>query len=145
MGGYNSGGHNHKGRPTVEECLKLPVKALKEFGALSQGSMGSLSWDNQSRISYETRWEDMIVLKWRTLDDNQGHEQHLGFQWLAHKRHYGGYQYYLVCPECYRPCMDVYLYGSFACRLCHQLSYSSQRESSTYRMLRRLSRDISLE
>ena len=138
MGGWGSGGHNYSGRPAIEQCLKIPISTLKACNALTKGAFGYLSWAN-NWISYETCWDDMMLLRWQ---DSEGeYESPLGFQWSAHKRHFGGHQYYLVCPLCSKLRTAVYYScQTFTCRRCQRLPYSSQRMSEIWRIRSRLER-----
>lgn len=128
MGGYGSGGWNGTGRPTIEECFPLSVKDLRRFDLLKPGHSAKLQW-NGGAIWVQTWYDDALRLSWRRLDDGRDYSQLIGFQWLAHPRHFGGFQTYLVCPTCFEPSGAVYFYGNrFACRCCNRLNYASQRE-----------------
>ena len=45
--------------------------------------------------------------------------------------HFGGLRWWLICPQCGRRCGKLYLPSGarrFACRLCHNLTYTSSQE-----------------
>lgn len=133
MGGSGSGGSNHNGRPAIESCPCLSIKALKKQGALDEGAAGTFQWTGNT-INFFMRWADMLVLTWVKGGGEQV-EQFLGLQWLIHRRSFGGYQYYFVCPGCRGRCMKVHFYlGRFKCRVCHRLRYRSQRRSEYWRL-----------
>jgi hypothetical protein len=136
MGGFGSGGSNFKGRPTVEECLKLSVTVLNKSGALSRGRRGIIEW-KELKVSFEALWDDMLALRWVGTQT----PQFIGFQWITHKRALGGYQMYLVCPTCSAPRQALFFHHAlFKCRSCHGLAYTSQRERRPDRLRRRLER-----
>jgi hypothetical protein len=138
MGGSGSGGRNYKGRPTVRSCYRLTVAGLKRNGSLRKGSWRLWTWERLV-VTFETKWDDMIVMTWTSPITGSASEQFLGFQWLSHRRNFGGYQYYLVCPFCSRKCTAVYYFSDqFACRKCHRLPYPSQRETEVWRLRRKL-------
>ncbi len=134
MGGFGSGGWNCRGRPVVQECRCISVAALKRLRIFSKGAFGTLTWGTSS-VSYETRWEDLMVLQWRINGDPQLYYQVVGFQWTRHRRNFGGTQTYLVCGRCHSLRTRLYMYENrFWCRCCHGLSYATQRERKNWRL-----------
>lgn len=59
---------------------------------------------------------------------------------------FGGKRWFLLCPACGVRCRVLYgdcaswLTGHFACRMCHDLAYSCQREVREMRLRRRAAR-----
>jgi hypothetical protein len=140
MGGYGSGGSNHSGRPTVGQCISLPISIFKTKGALQLNTAGSINI-GENAFGFRLIYDDMMQLSWSLKDDREDnhYSQLLGFQWLAYKRTFGGHQHYWVCPQCNNRFNILYYYRrSFACRQCHRLQYVSQRESPVDRLRRRL-------
>lgn len=138
MGGYGSGGHNHRGRPVVESCLPLDMSLLLRDDFNKVGTLGTLSFGN-SKVTLETVFEDCIKISWRLKGDPAVYHEMVGFQWLAHPRTFGGHQHYLICPKCYECRNKVYYYNnSFGCRDCHRLQYASQRLAPIWRLRRKL-------
>ena len=136
MGGYGSGGWNSKGKREVESCPSVNISTLRRQGILEKGVRGNWHWGD-NRIAFETRWEDMIVLTWS--EEGQSREQFLGFQWYAHPRKFGGHQVYFLCPLCARRVTLLYFaHGRFGCRVCHRLTYGSQKENVADRLRRKL-------
>lgn len=134
MGGFGSGGRNHKGGCTVDECIKLSVGLLRSAGALTKGRRGVVSWGSVA-VNFETVGEDLVALRWNSGE----HHQSIGFQWLAHRRPLGGHQIYLVCPTCLTARSALFFHRDcFRCRVCHRLSYPSQRERRLNRLRRKL-------
>jgi hypothetical protein len=134
MGGYNSGGSNHNGRPSVENCMPLNITSIRNMGVLELGAIGVFCWTGK-RVGFQAIDNDMLLLRWRERQSSAINSQYIGFQWLAHKRHFGGFQTYLVCPTCFDCRMNLYFYyNHFACRVCHGLQYKSQRRSKYWRL-----------
>ena len=50
MGGFGSGGHNAKGRGTVEGCRSLDVNELNRRGALTPGTVCTVTWTSGTNI-----------------------------------------------------------------------------------------------
>lgn len=128
MGGYNSGGHNRKGRLTVEQCSRLRVSDLKSAGLLKPGIRGTGSIG-------DTVFLEICSNKLR-LRHTAGGEQSILIE--RHLRPFGGFQAYLICPYCGGRFTSLFLRrGSLGCRQCCRLSYQSQRLRSYDRLLRK--------
>jgi hypothetical protein len=128
MGGSNSGGHNFRGRPSVEQCPVMNIEYFRRHGLLKLGTRATVTLGEIVTIEWYTELDCILYLQ---LFDSEGVKRngiHLGFQWLAHRRKFGGHQYYWVCPSCHSPCAKIYFYRwYFKCRKCHRLRYASQR------------------
>lgn len=121
MGGMNSGGHNWRGKPVVEQCLCLKVKDFDDAGALKKGVEGTIDFPSGEHCKFKLTYDDMIEL---FLPSESTSFQGLGFQFR--ERHFGGKQAYFVCI-CNERVSKVYWYrGRFRCRICHGLQYRSQ-------------------
>lgn len=137
MGGYGSGGWNCRHRATVEQCLPITIRMLRDYGFTKVGTKGVLTWGDLS-VELETVYDCLIDLRWKTGAGEKSF-QRIGFQWLAHRRHFGGHQYYMVCHWCGKPRAALYLFRNrFMCRVCHELPYGSQREQEEWRMRRKV-------
>ena len=68
-----------------------------------------------------------------------GHGQLRGWAELAYTdQHLGGRRAWFLCPRCDRRCRLLYWRNeTLACRICHGLAYTSQRERREYRLLSR--------
>lgn len=126
-------------RRYTQDCPCLNLTALKKNGYLSEGQNG----ESRSTLHGKTIWS----LSWSVT----GSSIKLSYS-LQHKRNYqrtvklihqqpnyGGQRYYLECPTCGEKRKQLYIVaGEPACRLCHQLHYKSQSESSYERVGRKL-------
>lgn len=122
MGGYNSGGHNRQGRPTVERCTRLLVRELKASGLLQPGIQGTGSMGKDVALDVHSN-ESSATLRLRSTG---GREQSILIE--KHARPFGGFQGYFLCPDCNRRYTSLFLrQGRFACRRCYRLPYQSQR------------------
>ena len=45
------------------------------------------------------------------------------------KCYFGGFRWWLLCPQCNRRARKLYLVDRYACRFCHNLAYRSQRRN----------------
>lgn len=52
-----------------------------------------------------------------------GEWRHFDLEWQP--RYKGGYELYIICPQCKHRCKTLYIRGAIACRKCHKLSYTS--------------------
>lgn len=144
MGGLGSGRYGFGGRATVEDYRGLDVRRLKRSGALAvPGLVTGWQWSragetissikmearhNALRLFYRTRawgedWQDMDYLV--QLDRTPCH--------------LGGERLWFLCPArgCGRRVAKLYGGAVYACRSCHGLAYSSQKEDRHSRALRR--------
>ena len=118
----------------MEGCLQLHIGEFTKKGILRKGAIGTLNWNNSS-VGFEAVLEDMLVLRWQIKGCEETYSEHIGFQWLAHRRHFGGMQTYFVCPRCHDCKTRLYFYrNKFACRSCHRLQYRSQRQATYWRL-----------
>jgi hypothetical protein len=135
MGGYGSGGGNHNGRPSVQDCFPISISVLRQFGYLASSRWGVLKWGSSS-VSM-TSYSDHLVLRYTYKGESE--ERTVAVSYDRHLRNFGGFQTYLRCPCCLRSTTVIYSsFGQFACRKCHGLQYSTQRESAYWRLRTRL-------
>lgn len=152
MGGYGSGRKQEK-RATVEDCLVLSMRPLLKLIEAGPGPAGTVTWSSggQKRAEISVAFEN--VDGWSFLRFHYA----MGSGEVKRDMSYlvevvpvtlpsGGRKWYFLCPghsgTCRRRCSKLYLgAGSsvFACRECHDLTYTSRRESrkwdSLYRRL----------
>jgi hypothetical protein len=132
------------GRDTTEGYKRIDVSFLRERGYLVPGAFFTLSW---SRNDVQTGWiqcrtnDEAVILSYRhrrgEWDDWKSEEYPV---WLSYTPcNYGGERPWFLCPArgCGRRVAILYRGTIFACRLCHQLVYESQREAPHYRLLRK--------
>lgn len=121
MGGYNSGGHNAKGRLLVEQCPYLRIRDLHRAGVLLGRRSCELSFNGKSLFHLEAVSGDCLQLR----NTNSSFSSFIAFEIVP--RHFGGGQAYFKCG-CGTRCTTLQLaLGRLRCRSCHQLTYRSQR------------------
>jgi hypothetical protein len=132
MGGYNSGGHNGRGCPTVDQCTRLRLQELKRCGLLRPGASGTAS---MGRLVFEIRaHDDSLILTLARRGAPPGPAKFVGIE--KHARAFGGFQGYFVCPDCQRRYTTLLLLGErVSCRKCCRLPYQSQRSRGFDRVL----------
>lgn len=131
MGGPGSGGWNCSGRPAVEHCPRLSIADLLRYGALTTGAKGSLCWGD-SEVHFHTVSQNALAIQWPNI--HQANCPTIRLQWRTHKRHFGGAQYYLICPDCCAARRHLYFWGGLSCRECLRLGYSTRRARGCWRM-----------
>ena len=138
-------GSDRQAGRTVDDWLALDVGKLSRDNCLSPGSVGTTQWLQDGRViasigiraqrdgfalTYvvgEARIDDWIPIAWRRC-------------------RFGGSRPYFQCPgqpgkRCGRRVTKLYLVDlSFRCRVCHGLTYPSQRERAFGRTIRRRQR-----
>jgi len=141
MGGYYSGRwHWYTRKTTVEECHKISIADFnKGFLNLRYEETGIVFESETDGAKYARVLARAVIDK---LLEKQGIEpaprpNQTGQQFrLTHTAcNYGGWRYWLICPRCLRRCGKVYkpAYGGrYACRKCHDLSYTSAQEAHKY-------------
>ena len=137
MGGYGSGGHNHSGKPSLDDCFCLSINDLRkqDIRLFKEKTEGNLTC-GQLRIDWLVVQDCMLWLTYFYEGQKKSYQQSQGFQWLAHRRKFGGFQHYWVCMGCCRPKSKLYLYRwTLRCRDCHNLRYSSQRQRAAERII----------
>lgn len=144
MGGQGSGRRYHFGaKDTTSDYRKLDVRRLQRDGMLRPGLSYGWQWsrDSETVASISVRSEvDRIILLYRSRSGGEKWQDHEYPVWLDWTNcNYGGRRAWFRCPA--RGCgrRVALLYGGriFACRHCHQLAYSCQREHSGDRKTRR--------
>lgn len=152
MGGHGSGRKQEK-RATVEECLTLSMRPLLRLIEAGPGPAGAVTWSSggEKRAEISVRFEEVdgwSFLNLKYLAGSGEDKREIGYlvDVVSVTLPSGGRKWYFLCPghsgACRRRCSKLYLgAGSsvFACRDCHDLTYTSRREShkwdSVYRRL----------
>lgn len=144
MGGSGSGRHWHwDAKSTTESMSRLDVRRLSRDGLLWDGNSFRWSWRRGDEPAGSIRVivsSDSVRLKYRSRSG--------GGDWkpmeydvpiLTQACHFGGHRKWFACPArgCGRRVAILYGGRVFACRHCHQLAYTSQRERDFERYLRR--------
>jgi len=146
MGGIGSGRRYQGGKDTTNDYRVLDVRWLRRSGLLTPGRSGITSWsrDGNTIASIQVRAEaDRVVLNYQSRnhnDDWQAKEYPIYLDWTD--CHLGGRRAWFRCPAqgCSRRVAILYSGALFACRLCRQLAYESQRETGPDRAARRADR-----
>jgi len=143
MGGRGSGSWYRWNRKTcVEEVLRIDIRYLKKQGCLRAGRAGTISWDHNGdpagNINFETD-VDGLILDYRQRE-NGGEWQSVNQRvWFNRTLcNYGGERLWFLCPQCGGRVAVLCCNGlRFLCRHCYDLSYRSQQEVFTDRMMRK--------
>lgn len=143
MGGMGSGGHNSKGRRTVEGQYRLDASDLKRRGLTRNGSVSHLYWKGSDTASGPSLkvvgGEDAITLSYAWRRDEQpwqDHEERVALR--HHKRNFGSTETYFLCPKCARTVKRLYGGGvRYLCRHCHNLVHGSTQERPGNRATRK--------
>lgn len=145
MGGWGSGFYSrYNAKDTVESCRRLSLKRLCEAKAIKPHAhtAGNWQWTRDGEI---VSW---ISYKSDTLISGQEHfnltytitntgEKHDYKVWLKTTQpHYGGIRYWFACPCCQKRTTMLYMKTNlFVCRKCANLTYQSQQENKSDRLL----------
>lgn len=143
MGGSGSGDYfRWSTKSTTGSQHRVDIRWLKKQGYLRPGAFGSLSWsrgDEQTgSIGFRMEHDRMIL--------NYRHRPH-GGEWedveqtISFDRtscNYGGLRTWFLCPRCWQRVALLYGAGKyFFCRYCYNLTYGSQQESRSDRLMRK--------
>lgn len=142
MGGPGSGRWiRHDRKMTVEECACLDVKALVDLASRSCLTRGVLSWrDNNDpresvNFAVDPVGRDFAFLRLSFIHGNRRRLQG-GICLECRPQPIGGSRWWFRCPlivdgsSCNRVVTKLYLRGCrFACRHCHDLTYTSSQQS----------------
>lgn len=108
--------YRHTKKEVQEDVARISIFDLRRAGvldgALKTGTIGS------GRVGFAVQPPFMLL-------------QRKGVNTTIHltstKPHLGGKRWWFTCPDCNRRCGVLYLeWGTFACRLCHDLTYESR-------------------
>lgn len=144
MGGIGSGRYAGFGaRSTTDAMRSLDVRRSKRDGLLSAGSAFQWRWHRDGEVvgSVDVSVDsDAMRLRYKTRGHGEDW-QAMNYRVLLDRTfcHYGGTRDWFICPAvgCGRRVAKLYGGKVFACRHCHQLTYSSQNEGPMERAARR--------
>lgn len=141
MGGYYSGRwHWYTRKTTVEECHKIGIadfnKGFLEQRYAETGIVFESETDGAKYARVLAKYTVDKLLN-RTGVETPERPKQTGQQFRLTRTacNYGGWRYWLICPRCFRRCGKVYkpsYGGSYACRKCHDLSYTTAQEAHKY-------------
>ena len=145
------GGHNWKGRGTVEGARPLDVTKVARAGYLSRSRLGGWQWTNggdRTATIGIVGGRDAITLCYRIQtrgEDWESVQQRVPIRWTLCR--FGGEPPWFVCDvqadgvHCGRQVAKLYCAGRlFACRHCYRLGYQVQRGGLMGRAHHRLAR-----
>ena len=143
MGGYGSGRwYSWGGKTTTESQHRIDIRWLKKQGYLRPGTTGSVLWsyrDEQTgSIRYRMESDRMVLLYRHRPRDGEWEpvEQEVSFNRTP--CNYGGYRTWFFCPRCWKRVAVLYGAGKyFFCRHCYNLTYGSQQEGRSDRLMRK--------
>jgi hypothetical protein len=152
MGGYGSG-RPSSGRPTTDSLLFLDIRYMRRAGffQLTPGTtyQGSLEWSYRGKPSgnisvivqgTEAAYPPEIVLDYsvKTQSETTWTPVRERITIETTECHYGGERPWFLCPQCFsRRAVLFSVDGRFRCRECHDIVYSSTRETADDRVFRR--------
>lgn len=145
MGGSGSGRHYHCGsKSTTDDYRAVDVRRLQRDGLLKPGCSYDFEWLRRgevvANINIQTG-EDRINLSYRS---RKGGEEWQNMNYPVYLEftacNYGGRRAWFRCPAagCGRRVAKLYSGSIFACRHCHDLVYTCQREQQCDRITRKL-------
>jgi len=133
-------------KSTVENCTKLSICKLKEFGYLQGCCSATLTWTrtfsghkSSIGIFVDVLNEPYAKLNYTITDRNSGEKTDYDYKirLATTQCHFGGVRYWFICPlnrngvYCGRRVGTLYLAPGghyFGCRHCYNLSYESRNE-----------------
>ncbi|MEP6988369.1 MAG: hypothetical protein ABI970_22385 [Chloroflexota bacterium] len=126
----------HWKKTTVEECLKLKISDFRRGKDLSVNTSGVLSWSNGTRIGYSLQQSNdglMLKLGYQVTIGGVQSTRNPAIRISSTDCNYGGVRYWFHCPRCYKRVSNLHLLGGhFACRKCHDLTYTSSQEAHQF-------------
>lgn len=138
MGGYGSGRYPDTYNYTVEDCLTIDINWLKRKGHIKAGysSSGILTWSRNGNVTSSLALTTHLdadppyICLLYTWNKTEKRDYRV---FLATTRpYYGGTRYWFHCPNCGKRVGKLHNApgsGSFLCRTCQNLTYTSCRES----------------
>lgn len=129
MGGFGSGRHASKG--TTGELFALDIRKLQRDGLLTPGHAFVFQWSRHgetlARINIRTGAGLVDLIYRHGGDAGQDMNYPVAVDWTP--CNYGGRRAWWRCPCCGRRVALLYAGKVFACRQCHRLAYSTQRQA----------------
>lgn len=143
MGGIGSGRRCRYGKDATEDSRPLDIRKLHRAGLLKPNRMFGWQWtiNDKAIADIDVRvGVQYVVLTYRHRSRSKTDWEDV--EQTIHLNHtsctYGGTRPWWLCPSCGRRVAVLYGPGKlYACRHCCELAYSSQRETSSDRAMRR--------
>lgn len=155
MGGYGSG-KRWSSHLTTDDYRQIDIRWLSRQRGFASGRSGSVTWSRRGEqvasIGYEYA-TDSLTLVYRSCGQGESEWKNQRYVVPLERQEcpFGGSRLWFRCPvvSCRRRCAVLYGGTIFACRVCHQLRYESQRQSASDRatnrawaLLKRLNADV---
>lgn len=145
MGGSGSGDwYRWDSKITTESQHRIDIRWLKKHGYLQPGTRGSLSWsirgEDTGSVQYSIETGRMILNYRHRPHGGEWEPVQMNVQFSETACNYGGSRKWFICPNLNCSRRVVVLYGAgkyFLCRYCHGLTYASQQESKSDRLMRK--------
>lgn len=132
-------------KDTTEEYLSIDVRHWKRSGLLQPEQSFIWQWEQNGKVVHSvkvTACEDRVLIFPPHNSNSQKEERLCTVPLTTTNCHLGGRRQWFLCPEpeCGRRVAVLYGPDTFACRICRDLTYSSQRESAEDRAIRQRKR-----
>lgn len=143
MGGFGSGRRwRYDTKDTTEDRRKIDIRTLHKRGILNKNTSFSLQWPGGSRQASSIRIHissEHLILAYRHQNSNgkwDTMQYSVKLTWTPCR--FGGKRPWFICPvkKCQRRVAILYSGNFYACRHCHQLTYTCQREADYDRAAR---------
>ena len=131
-GGQRDGARRPAHKLMAESTLTLDIRRWARAGVSNSVELFSITWHGlgepepqMSILKIADTAKLMYQVKHHSSNEWQQRNQVVPLSRTACR--YGGVRKWFKCPECNRRCELLYFrFGSFACRLCQKIAYSSQ-------------------
>jgi hypothetical protein len=135
MGGIGSGTWSRiEAKRTTDAVPAIDIREMQRRRGLAPGSRFVETWTRGGMVAARVAIEvQKRHLKLQYVHVSAGEEREpveCVVPIVDAPCNYGGLRRWLRCPECKRRIAIIYISRSCACRHCHELVYSSQRESA---------------
>lgn len=145
MGGIGSGRHFRQDvKETTDDYCKLDIRYLRRKGLLTPGLGYSIQWKRNDvtigDIKLKINQDNLNLDYWQKTRNNEWINKCHTVNLVWTPCTYGGSRAWFLCPivNCRRRVAILYIGEISACRHCHQLVYTSQRETDFDRSIRQV-------
>lgn len=140
MGGYGSG-RNYRGnvKATVEDCYSIDANVFARGGYWNPSGLGFgiLRWTRSGSqtgvCSFNVHIDDAhsSITFYYTYNGEKHPATKVNLSWYTPG--FGGRRYFFLCPHCGRRMRTLHIKcGEIACRICHNLTYTSCKENHRF-------------
>lgn len=142
MGGYGSGQwYRSNSKATIESQSKIDIRLLNKLGLLHQGI--ELDFSRASRgekcglTGFRVETDRLVLIHRHRQNDDQWEQIEDEILLTSTPCNFGGNRQWFLFPGCNRRAAVIYGGKYYRCRHCHNLTYSSQQESKSDRLMRK--------